>query len=149
MRDIVSRNARATERTAGVLLKRLLKEKPLPLVFALTGELGSGKTTFVRGLAGALSIREQPKSSTFVLVKWYELPRKFRPARHFIHVDAYRLERAAEAKHLGLGNILRNRDSIVVVEWADRMKKFIPRCAIWVHFTHGKSPHERVIQCRM
>ena len=141
----MSRSPGATKRMAGRILKRVLKTKAGPAVLALSGKLGSGKTTFIQGLAASLGIREKVQSPTFVLMKWYKLPRRAGLPRHLVHIDAYRLESLAEAKHLGLREAFRDRDAIVVVEWADRIMKLIPHDAVWIQFKHGKRTRERII----
>lgn len=146
MPKLVSRNPAATRRFAGSALRRFASKSRRPLTLALSGELGSGKTTFVQGLARALGIREHPRSPTFVLAKRYQVTRRGLPWRHFVHVDAYRIERPSEARRIGLAEILDEHDAIVVVEWADRIRKLIPRSAVWVRFMHGKEPRERRLQ---
>ncbi len=80
----------------------------------LEGELGAGKTTFVRGLARGLGVTDQVQSPTFQLVRVY-------PGRvQLAHVDLYRLERTEELGELGLGDLL--DQGVVVVEWGDRLQ---------------------------
>lgn len=141
-----------TKQAAKKVLELLRDRRERPLILALEGELGSGKTTFIQGLARALGIREKIQSPTFVLMKVYNLDSKESPRLRsentflrFVHVDAYRIERLAEARHLGLEDIFKDRDAIVVIEWADRIKKFIPRDAVWLHFRH-KARTQRVIR---
>lgn len=144
---LVSQSGRETKRLAARILRRLVRSKRHPLVLALSGELGSGKTTFIQGLAQALGIREKVQSPTFVLMRWYRLPRARRGGfRHLVHVDAYRLGSLGEARHLGLKDIFKDRDAIVVVEWAERIRKVIPPGAVWLRFIHGKRASERVIK---
>lgn len=150
MRRLISRSPGQTRRIAAQILKTAVQKKSKPIILALAGELGSGKTTFIQGLAKTLGIREKVQSPTFVLMKWYKLP-KSRP-RHFfrrlIHIDAYRLERISEAGHLGLKEIFKARDAIIVVEWAERIKKFVPRSALWIRFQHGRHSGQRIIETK-
>ena len=145
VRLCLSRSRAATKRFARTVLRDRSAVGRHPLILALMGELGSGKTTFIQGLTKALGVREKVQSPTFVLMKWYRLPKRVSPFRHFVHVDAYRLESLAEAKHLGLREIFRDHDVIVAIEWADRIRKLIPRNAIWLHFRHGQHVHERIV----
>jgi tRNA threonylcarbamoyladenosine biosynthesis protein TsaE len=79
----------------------------------LVGELGAGKTTFVRGLARGLGVRGDVMSPTFQLVRLY-------PGNPSLaHVDLYRIGRSAELEELGLSDLL--EESVVVVEWGDRL----------------------------
>lgn len=145
---IATASAREMKNAAGRILQALLAKKSRPIFLALEGELGSGKTTFVQGLARGLGIKEKTQSPTFVLAKWYKLPRGHRPLRHLVHVDAYRLESLAEAERLGLRGAFRDPDAIVVVEWADRIKKLIPKNAVWIKFRH-KAENLRTVVVKM
>jgi tRNA threonylcarbamoyladenosine biosynthesis protein TsaE len=84
----------------------------------LAGELGAGKTTFVRGLARGLGISSGVQSPTFQLVRVY-------PGRiQLAHVDLYRLESGAELADLGLDDLL--EQGVVAVEWGDRLRLDYP-----------------------
>jgi len=85
-------------------------------VVLLRGDLGSGKTTFVRGIAGALGANpEGVTSPTFVLVQEY-------PGRtRLVHVDLYRLGGKAGIDDLGLDEFIGAGDAIVAVEWAEKL----------------------------
>ena len=84
----------------------------------LAGELGGGKTTFVRGLARGLGISSGVQSPTFQLVRVY-------PGRiQLAHVDLYRLESGAELADLGLDDLL--EQGVVAVEWGDRLRLDYP-----------------------
>lgn len=87
-----------------------------PAVIALTGDLGSGKTTFVQGLARGLDIPPEYyiTSPTFTLVNEY-------PGRlAFFHVDLYRLTSPVDADEIGLDEIL-GGDGVCVIEWSDKL----------------------------
>lgn len=140
----VSRSREETARIARCLL--LTFRDRHPLILALAGELGSGKTTFVQGIAASLGIREKIQSPTFVLARWYAVPTRARPFRYFLHLDAYRIEKLSEARHLGLPRMLKDRDAIVAIEWADRIRRFIPKQALWIRFQHGQHPAARIIR---
>lgn len=124
-----------------------------PVVIALEGELGAGKTTFVQGFARGLGVKEKIQSPTFVLLKIYKInPALARKsgvkkgvARHLVHIDCYRIDSPQDLLHLGFKNLLKDKDAIILIEWAERIKKLLPRDAIRIKFRHGKKPHERVI----
>lgn len=101
----------------------------------LSGELGAGKTTFVRGLARGLGSRADVQSPTFQLVRVY-------PGRVQLgHVDLYRLEAGMGVAELGLEDLL--DAGVVVVEWGERLQP-PPPGAISVGFT-APNAEERVI----
>ena len=114
-------------------------------VIALSGNLGAGKTTFVQGFARALGVRERIQSPTFVLMKIYSLARR-KHIKHLVHIDAYRIESLREIEHLGLRELFDDKDAVILIEWANRIKKILPRDTIWIMFEHGKKSHERMIE---
>jgi len=95
---------------------------------ALYGPLGSGKTTFVRGLAMALRCRQPVRSPTFNLVNEYmgDIP--------LYHIDFYRLECDAEITDLGWTDYL-NSDGVVAIEWAERVESMLPENRFEVRLT--------------
>ncbi len=87
-------------------------------VLTLTGDLGSGKTTFVQGLAKGLDIPDDYyiTSPTYTLINEY-------PGRyHLFHVDLYRIDNYADLDDIGLYEIL-SGDGVVAIEWADKLPK--------------------------
>jgi len=86
-------------------------------VIALYGNLGAGKTTFVKALAEALGITETVTSPTFVIEKIYKL--EGQQFDHLVHIDAYRLSGSAELQTLGWNSIILNKKNLIVVEWAN------------------------------
>lgn len=124
------------------LARHLLKQVPGPMVLALHGELGSGKTCFVQGLAAALGIDRPVTSPTFTLVHEYK------GTRPLVHVDLYRLRDSLDALMLGMEEYF-DSDGVTAVEWADRADDIFPAGAIHLYFeTHPESPHARRITIR-
>lgn len=113
-------------------------------VVGLEGELGTGKTVFVQGLARGLGIQETVNSPTFVLIQEY--PRGRLP---LFHVDAYRLECALELEFLGLDEIL-DQEGVTAVEWAGRLAVLLPPERLEVGFTAGgvRMPQRRILSFR-
>jgi tRNA threonylcarbamoyladenosine biosynthesis protein TsaE len=85
-------------------------------VIALEGGLGAGKTTLARGLLEALGLEGEAPSPSFAIVQPYDVPEVRLPVAH---VDLYRLDHAAEAGELALGDYL--MDSLLIIEWPDRL----------------------------
>ncbi|MFP4166320.1 MAG: tRNA (adenosine(37)-N6)-threonylcarbamoyltransferase complex ATPase subunit type 1 TsaE [Opitutales bacterium] len=92
---------------------------PADCVVALHGDLGTGKTTFVRGLASGFGINKPITSPTFTLHAIYQ------GNRQLVHLDAYRLESAAEMDHLMLEDFLQS-PWCLAVEWPDNIREFLP-----------------------
>lgn len=87
-----------------------------PLIIAMTGDLGSGKTAFVQGLARGLGVPEEyhVTSPTFTLINEY-------PARRALcHVDLYRLDGIGDLEDIGLDDLLQQQ-TVVAIEWADKL----------------------------
>ena len=108
-------------------------------VFALTGDLGAGKTQFVKGFVAALESSAEVTSPTFVLVHEYADGRL--PVYHF---DFYRLENRDAVLRLGFDEYIFG-DGVSVIEWADRHPDLIPEEAIWLSF-ESTGENTRVIR---
>lgn len=94
------------------------------LVFGLSGELGSGKTTFMKGIAKAFGIEDVITSPTFVIEKIYPLENnKF---DKLIHIDAYRLNSGEELLKLGWKEISENPKNIIFIEWPEKVQDILP-----------------------
>lgn len=106
---------------------------------ALYGDLGSGKTTFVQGLAKGLGIKQRIISPTFVIVRSYKLE-----VMSFYHIDLYRTENEKDIDGLGLEEILSNPQNITVIEWAEKLKNYLPKKRIDAYFFY-ENENERKI----
>lgn len=112
---------------------------PLPLVYCLSGDLGSGKTTFVQGFARGLGITTRLLSPTFIIVRRYEIPET---SLWFYHLDLYRIEHEKELETLGIREILQNPHAIVVIEWAEKTGGYLPHNRIDIKFSvHSDGSH--------
>lgn len=132
---ITTYSAKETQKVARLFAQELVKSginRKTATVLALNGNLGGGKTTFTQGFARGLGIRDKITSPTFVILKSF----KFQASsfRKFIHMDAYRLKSARELHPLGWRDILKDKDAIVLVEWADRIQKALPKKYIHIRF---------------
>lgn len=103
----------------GRKLAKLLKP---PQLLILRGDLGTGKTTLVKGIAQALDAAEADEvtSPTFTLIHEYEGTRDGKPVKLF-HLDVYRLEGERQLETLGLDELL-TPDALVLVEWGEKFK---------------------------
>lgn len=110
-------------------------------IVCLVGDLGAGKTTFVKGLAKGLKIDPaRVNSPTFVLMNIYDGKR---PLYHF---DLYRLENSSEISNIGYEEFLYGDSAgIAVIEWADKLGPLMPKEYVGVTLAH-KSPQERLIR---
>ena len=101
-------------------------------VLALSGDLGAGKTHFVKGLAAGLGTAASVTSPTFTLL--HEYPGGRLPLYHF---DFYRLDAADEALRIGLDEYL-DGDGACVIEWAEKFPALLPPHTRWLRFSHRK-----------
>lgn len=114
----------------GQELGNCVREKGIRIV-CLYGELGSGKTTFAQGFAKALGVTTRLLSPTFIIVRRYPIPKQ---TGFLYHIDLYRMEGEKDLLGLGLQEILADPDSIVLVEWAEKMGDLLPKHRIDVYF---------------
>jgi tRNA threonylcarbamoyladenosine biosynthesis protein TsaE len=91
-----------------------------PLVVALSGELGAGKTTLVQAIARGYGVRQPVTSPTFALVQEYDAPRG-----RVYHLDLYRLERPEQLTAIGWDEIV-SADALVLIEWPERAAARMP-----------------------
>lgn len=106
-------------------------EKGATLV-CLKGNLGSGKTAFVKAVAKVLGIKENVPSPTFILMKSYKLP--VGSYKFLIHIDAYRLHKGEELKKLGWDSLMSDPANLILLEWPEQVADIIPSDAITLNF---------------
>lgn len=94
-------------------------------IVCLTGELGAGKTVFVKGMASALSVENYVTSPTFTIVNEYNgrIP--------FYHLDVYRISEPEDMFEIGFEEYIYG-NGVTVIEWADSIKEILPGEVIWV-----------------
>ncbi len=120
--EIISRSSEQTRRV-GMRLGSLLKPGN---VICLEGDLGSGKTTLVQGLAAGWGSFDHVSSPSFVLVNVYRRADQ----NQLFHMDAFRLSNSEEAIHLDIDDML--YEGTLVIEWADRIESALPRKRLWI-----------------
>ena len=145
MRKYISNSPLQTKNLA----KKLAKNFNGGEVLGLVGELGSGKTQFVKGLAEYFQVKQTITSPTFVLFKPYKIKnfeekvyskkqdkgRSHKKIKYLVHVDCYRLRNPQELLAVGLGEYLNNPNCLTVVEWAEKIKDILPvKKTVWIKF---------------
>ena len=98
-------------------------------VFSFVGDLGSGKTTFIKGILKGLNFDKPVTSPTFTLVNEYDA--KF----PVIHIDCYREDEQERWIKLGMNDYM-DEENVVIIEWADKMKSLLPINTIQIQFSH-------------
>ncbi|MGA2073283.1 MAG: tRNA (adenosine(37)-N6)-threonylcarbamoyltransferase complex ATPase subunit type 1 TsaE [Terriglobia bacterium] len=127
---LISRVTHSAEETVK-FGRELAKEVQPPCTVLLEGELGSGKTTLVKGILASLASvpEDEVTSPTFTLVHEYG------PEGRVYHVDLYRIEGARDLATLGLDDLL-NREATVLIEWGEKFGEDVPRPCVRVRFEH-------------
>jgi tRNA threonylcarbamoyladenosine biosynthesis protein TsaE len=133
--EFVSRSPEQTSRL-GMRLGALLQ---LNDVICLSGELGSGKTTLIKGISQGWGSLDEVTSPTFVLVNQYRLPEDMT----MYHLDAYRLNNSLEAEELDVDLML--EDGILLVEWAERISSILPEENLWISMSWIADEQRRLI----
>lgn len=129
---------------ASKLLELLAEKKPeeSAAVLALHGDLGAGKTSFVKALASVLGVTEVVTSPTFVIMKLYEAENTGTFER-LAHIDAYRIEDIDEMRVLRFEEVLAEKDTIICIEWAEKIEELLP--AHTVHMNMEIKGESRVV----
>jgi tRNA threonylcarbamoyladenosine biosynthesis protein TsaE len=117
------------------LAKNIAKQLHGGEILALIGPLGSGKTTFTKALAKQLKVRDTVSSPTFVIMNQYRA-KLDKQLLHLLHLDLYRTKTLAEVKALGLMEAWGKPDTVTVIEWADKIKRVLPKKTIVIQFRH-------------
>lgn len=132
---LISPTPRETERIGSVLGTLLIPGD----VIALSGELGSGKTTLVRGLAQGMGFPpEEVASPSFTLINEYEGPLPL------FHIDLYRLRDEQELREIGYEEYI-NTAGVAVIEWADRIPDALPDESLWITLEYQTEDHREIV----
>lgn len=147
--NFITHNSKQTQKIAETLAKEIAAAEPFvktAFIIALIGDLGSGKTTFTQGFVKGFGIKEKITSPTFVLMRRHRVRIKNHESRimgrksgngnyrNLYHLDCYRLESAEELSALEFKDIITNPENIVLIEWADKIKKVLPKTALKIKF---------------
>lgn len=138
---LTTTTARATE----ALGRRFGRQLTGGEIIGLQGSLGSGKTTFVRGVLRSFGLR-RATSPTFVLVK--SIPVRRGRIRTLLHADLYRLLAGTDLSSLGLSEHLARPEAVVLIEWSDRLTP-PPRGMCIIRFFVNTKKRRRIILPRL
>lgn len=140
--EILTKSARETKEFGGKFANSLKGGGTI----ALIGDLGDGKTTFVQGLAKGLGIKNRIISPTFIFRRDYEVKSRKKKVKRLCHIDLYRIEEGIEKefRNLGVEGFFGSQDTIVVIEWAEKVRGMLPASTIWIRF-ENQGPGKRKI----
>ncbi len=158
---IITKSAEETQ-SEGEKFAALLNPSDIVL---LHGDLGAGKTTFTQGLAKGLGINKRIISPTFVIIRSHEInysssersesrshssrsglnsSRQARTINQFYHIDLYRLETENDIKGSGVLEILESKDSIIAIEWPEKLGSLTPKKRWEVNLKHVKNDEREI-----
>ncbi|MEK9156406.1 MAG: tRNA (adenosine(37)-N6)-threonylcarbamoyltransferase complex ATPase subunit type 1 TsaE [Patescibacteria group bacterium] len=138
--EFISRSEKETARFAACLAATLRGGD----ILALSGDLGAGKTTFVKGLAAALGVKRVVTSPTFTIMKEYETNCQKNGINHLVHIDAYRLESEADVQSTGLTEMWERPDIVTAIEWPEKIRGLLPGRTRWLRFETTDEAHRKI-----
>lgn len=138
---IVSKSAKETIKIGKRFAKRL---KP-GSILGLKGDLGTGKTQFVKGICEYFNVKDVVNSPTFIIVNEYNGTFENGSALKIYHFDLYRLKSAAELEIIGFNEYI-NSESIVIIEWPEIAEEYLRSELDAVFFEFGEKTQERTIK---
>ena len=136
-KKIVIKNEEETKKFGEKLCEKLTAGS----IVALTGDLGTGKTTLTKAIAAGLGVTDVITSPTFNIVKQYDSGRL--PLYHF---DVYRIGDVDEMYAIGYEEYFFG-DGVCVIEWADLIEEIIPDYAVRIEIEYGEKEGERIYRC--
>jgi tRNA threonylcarbamoyladenosine biosynthesis protein TsaE len=152
-KEFVTTGAKQTKKLGEMLAKECKGGE----IVCLTGDLGSGKTTFAQGFLKGLGAQGPYTSPTFLIMKQYCVAHNAKriasentlhasrcALRDAYHFDAYRVG-AKDVLELGWEEIIADSQNIVIIEWADRIGDIIPDRAIWIGFEWADENKRKII----
>lgn len=114
-------------------------------IVALYGDLGSGKTQFIKGLCTHFCVQENVASPTFVLLNRHTGRDDAGKELLLFHFDLYRISSVAEIYDIGYEEFF-SQDGICLIEWAERLRELLPRRRHDVRISFGRAENERIIE---
>ncbi len=129
--EIITSSEKETQLLARKMAKNIKKNQNGAFVIALSGDLGSGKTIFSKGLLEVFGINQNDVTSpTFVIMKRYQSDKEF---SDIYHIDLYRLEDKTDLKEINFKEIVKEKNNLVLIEWPERLKK-APKNCLYINF---------------
>ena len=136
---MISKSLDETKNLAEKFMADLSPAKSGATIVGLYGDLGSGKTTFIKSVAECLGINPRNITSpTFVIIKTYNLQPTVHNKEVFkklVHIDAYRLEGPKDIERLGWKDIISDSGNLVLIEWSERLGNILPKNCAKISFS--------------
>ena len=129
MKKFITENSNQTKSLGKLLSQEVFGGE----VICLSGDLGSGKTTFTQGFLEGIGAEGPHTSPTFNILKEYNLKNSKKYIQKIIHIDSYRIEEK-DLLDLGWKDFATNKNCVTIVEWAEKIRSIIPKESLWIHF---------------
>ena len=127
------------------LAKKIAAKLSGGMILCLYGELGAGKTTFVKGLAKGLGIKDNITSPTFALMNFYKIRNPKSEIRNLVHIDTYRLKNEEELIQIGAEDYVGAPDSITVIEWPEKIINLLKnKKVVRVYLDHASDSDRKI-----
>jgi len=141
IKTFVSNSERETKALAALCARFVKGGETIGLI----GNLGSGKTIFVKGFLRALGCKKIVTSPTFIIGKHYKISLPNKKSIVVLHIDAYRLNNSNDLLSSGFLDEIGRPNVITLVEWIDKLKRFKPDKSLLINFNVGKVDTNRII----
>lgn len=147
----ITHNEAETKKIARSFTKKLTGGE----IVLLSGDLGVGKTTFVKGIGEELAIKRIIKSPTFSLLNIYDV--KKRKIKQLIHIDCYRLDGLSDLEEIGVKDYFFDPNTIIIIEWPERIEKELLKefllaekkiFRLYFYYKKEKEKYNRVIESK-
>lgn len=141
-KTFITKSSKETQKLAQKFAKELKGDE----VIALFGNLGSGKTTFVQGLAKSLGVKERIISPTFIIIREHNVRINDKGLRinKFYHVDLYRVHADRQIEE-ELKELFKNKNRIVAIEWAEKIGDLLPKKRIEIYFDYISDNERKIV----
>ncbi len=143
--ETITNSPAETEALGARLAEALTTDKQLPRFVAMYGDLGVGKTAFVRGFCSLLCRGVTVKSPTFALVNEYKCPIPMGGVKRVCHFDMYRIADEDDLYSIGFYDYLRP-DSLCIAEWCELIPYALPECYLKVEIAKQDASDKRIIK---
>ncbi len=135
-----TKSAQQTQKLGVKIGKEALKKTDGVFIIVLSGDLGTGKTTLVKGIAKGLGIKENIVSPTFTLIQSYRIGRQ----KTLYHIDPFRLKNPDDMLSLGFKELITQKGNIIVIEWGERLKDHLPEDAMRIELHHREGDNREI-----
>lgn len=142
----ISENLEQTKDIAKSFLDDLINKNNIksgPIIVELVGDLGAGKTTFMKGVGEYFQIKETVISPTFLIQRNYDIPEGF-PFKKLVHIDAYRIEDHKELDTIDWKTYSNDKDNIIFIEWSNNLKQKLPANSVIIEFFHENETSRKI-----